>query len=139
MRLIKIWIVICILLFTTNINANDDEFTNIKISDLTVMELIKITSKIMNKNILITEKIKGKVDFISNKTVKKDDIINILIYVLQQKGYTIINNNDILRVVKLKDSAQYNVPIIKYNNKNYYQIVTKIFKVDYTNVDYISV
>ncbi len=137
MKLIKVWVMIFILLSSNAIVANN-EFTNIKIDDLTVMELIKITSKIMNKNILITDNIKGKVDFISNENVKEDDIINILIYVLQEQGYTLVNNNDILRVVKLANSAQYNAPIIKYNDKDYYQIVTKVFKVDYSNVDYIA-
>lgn len=137
MKLIKVWVMIFILL-SSNTMAKTNEFTNIKIDDLPVMEFIEITSKIMNKNILITNSIPGRVNFISNEKVKEDDIITILIYVLQEKGYTLINNDGILRVIRLSESAQYNAPIIEHNDKEYYQVVTKVFKVDYSNVDYIA-
>ena len=122
-----------------NVNIYAKEQINVNFKDLEIIDFIKVTSKIINKNILMTNKIKGKVDFISNKPIYKKDILNILIYVLSSKGYTIVDNQGILRIIKLTDAAKYNTPI--YSNKdniNEYQMITEIFKIKYANVDYIS-
>ena len=100
--------------------------------------MIKITSKIIDKNILLTQNINGKVDFISNKPVYKDDILNILIYTLEAKGYTVIENNDILRVVRLNDASKYNMPVLDNKESKTFQMVTEIFPIENTNVDYAS-
>ena len=60
-------------LFVLNLNAQEEP-VNINFKDLKVMDLIKITSKIIDKNILITEEIKGNVDFVSNKPINKDEL-----------------------------------------------------------------
>ncbi len=135
MRLIKVFLLV--ILFNGLLFSSDDKI-NINFKNLKIMDLVKITSKIIGKNILITQHIKGNVDFISNKPVNKDELTKILMYVLESKGYTLINNQDILRIVKLNDSAKKNVPIITSNTKkNYYQMVTTVFKVHNTNVDFI--
>jgi len=125
------------LLLITNIYAK--EKINVNFKNLEITNLIKITSKIIGKNILLMGNIKGKVDFISNKPVYKDDIYNILIYTLESKGYTIVENDNILRVVKISDVAKYNTPVYS-DSKNIQnsKIVTEVFKVKYSNVDYIS-
>ncbi|NQY22199.1 MAG: hypothetical protein HRT40_13015, partial [Campylobacteraceae bacterium] len=119
------------------LSASEDTI-NVNFKNLEIKDLIKITSKIINKNILITTPIKGKVDFISNKPVKKDEIINILMYVLQGKGYTIVENNEILRIVRINDTSKYNAPVVNNLSKKYYQMITKVFKVSYSNVDYVA-
>lgn len=135
MKLISKLLIISI--FIVSLNAK--EVININFKNLQIEDLIKITSKIINKNILMTENVKGTVDFISNKEVYKEDILNILMYVLAEKGYTIVDNNDILRIVKLNDSSQYNLPVLnKKNNNQYFQMITEIFNVKNTNVDYVS-
>ena len=70
------------------------------------MDLIKLTAKINNKNILLTKPIKGKVNFISNNLVNKKEVLNILRYVLDEKGYSLIQSNEILRIVKKKGKTQ---------------------------------
>lgn len=137
MKLKKVFLLIVLLGFY----LQADEKININFKELDIMELVKITSKILNKNILITQDIKGKVDYISNNDVSKDELVKILIFVLESKGYTLINNENILRIVKLNESTKNNVPIVnsKLNVKqNYNQMVTEIFKVNNVNADYIA-
>ncbi len=122
-----------------SVNAFAKEQININFKDLEIEDFIKITSKIINKNILMTNDIKGKVDFISNKPVYKDDILNILMYVLESKGYTTVDSDGIIRVIKLSDAAKYNTPV--YNNANdlkTYEMITEVFNIEHSNVDYIS-
>ena len=85
MRLISKLFVVCFL--ALNLNAQSDELIDINFKNLKIMELIKTTSKILNKNILITEEIPGNVDFITNNSVKKDELVKILGYILESKGY----------------------------------------------------
>lgn len=101
--------------FTCNILANDK--ININFKDLKISELIKITSKVINKNILFTNEIEGTADFIPNKEVSKNELIKILEFVLEEKGYSLVSENNILRVVKSSMIKKENI-IIKLKNIN---------------------
>lgn len=140
MKLNRVIYLIFILIFSINVFAKSEkERININFKNLKIEDLVKITSKIINKNILITNNIKGTVDFISNKPVYKDDVINILIYILEDKGYTLIENNDILRIVRLSDAVRYNLPIYTTSKSiSEYQMLTEVFSIDNINVDYVT-
>ena len=135
MRLIRAVFLVFILSFS--INAS--EKININFKDLKIMDLVKITSKIIDKNILVTQNIKGNVDFISNKPLDKDELVKILIYVLESKGFTLVQSDDILRIVKLNEGFKNNAPIITPSNKDelYYQMATKVIPVHNANADFI--
>jgi general secretion pathway protein D len=94
----KLNILLLIAILAVNLFANDE--ININFKDLKIMDFIKITSKIINKNILITDEIDGNVNFVSNKSVNKNELTKILNYVLEDKGYKLVFNDDIYRVVK---------------------------------------
>lgn len=88
-----------LIILTFKIYANS-ELININFKNLKIMELIKITSEKINKNILVTKDIKGEVDFISNEPLAKENLLNILKFSLEDHGYKLIENKNILRVVK---------------------------------------
>ena len=137
MRLISKFLFVCLILL--QLNAVEEEKVNINFKDLKVMDLVKITSKIIDKNILVTEEIKGNVDFISNKPVNKDELIKILGFVLEDKGYSLVQSSDILRVVKLNSGSNSNVPVANLTPKDdLYWMVTEIFTVKDTDVDYVA-
>jgi cell division protein FtsA len=71
MRLIKVFLLV--ILFNGLLFSSDEKI-NINFKNLKIMDLVKITSKIIDKNILITQQIKGNVDFISNKPVNKSEL-----------------------------------------------------------------
>jgi len=131
-------ILLVFILSITLLNAKEEPTININFKNLQINDLIKITSKIINKNILLTQKINGKVDFISNKAVKKSEILDVLIYVLESKGYTMIDNNGLLRIVRINDASKYNMPVVSNKNISTFQMVTEIFSVQNANVDYVS-
>ena len=137
MKLIKVFVLLMILSFQ---GFCADEKININFKDLKIMDLIKITSKIIDKNILVTEQINGNVDFISNKAVEKDELIKILGFVLEDKGFSLVQSEDILRIVKLTESANSNVPILNNTNPNetHISMVTEIFTVYNADVDYVA-
>ncbi|MCD4759055.1 MAG: hypothetical protein K8R39_12345 [Arcobacteraceae bacterium] len=86
------------ILFQLNLFANQEVKINFK--NLDTENLIKITSKIVQKDILITSKVEGKVQYISNKPINKKNILDILRYDLQSKGFSLLIRDDIFLVVK---------------------------------------
>ena len=135
MRLISKILLIGVFVFS----LNAEEKININFKDLKIMDLVKITSKIIDKNILITEDIKGNVDFVSNKPVNKDELIKILGFVLEDKGYSLVQSNEMLRIVKLNESANSNLPIANNSPKDdLYWMVTEVFTVKDADVDYVA-
>ena len=105
------FVFIAILAF--NLVANDE--INVNFKDLKISDLVKITSKIINKNILITQEIEGTIDFIPNKPVNKNELIKILYMTLEDKGYTLVEDNDVLRVLKLSEIKK-ETSLIKLKN-----------------------
>ncbi len=105
------FVFIAILAF--NLVANDE--INVNFKDLKISDLVKITSKIINKNILITQEIEGTIDFIPNKPVSKNELIKILYMTLEDKGYTLFEDNDVLRVIKLSEIKK-ETSLIKLKN-----------------------
>lgn len=105
------FVFIAILAF--NLVANDE--INVNFKDLKISDLVKITSKIINKNILITQEIEGTIDFIPNKPVNKNELIKILYMTLEDKGYTLFEDNDVLRVLKLSEIKK-ETSLIKLKN-----------------------
>ena len=103
------------LIFSFSSQANTDDKININFKDLKISDFIMITSKIINKNILFTDKIEGIMDFIPNKEVSKSDLLKILDFVLEEKGYVLIDEKNILRVVK-SSTIEKDTLIIKLNN-----------------------
>lgn len=135
MKLIRV----SVLLFMFVFSSFADEKININFKDLKIMDLVKITSKIIDKNILVTDDIKGNVDFISNKPLDKAELVKILGYVLEDKGYSLVQTRDILRIVKLNESANSNVPVANSSDDNQlYSMVTEVFTVYNADVDYVA-
>lgn len=125
------------LLACTVLAFGKGEEININFKNLEIVDLIKIASKILDKNILLEQDIAGRVDFVSNKPVDKEDVLNILMYTLEPKGFTIVDNNGILRVVRINDASKYNVPVVNKTVETF-QIITEVFTVSNVNVDVVS-
>ena len=103
MRLISILFLFMSLTFAQKVEIN--------FKDLEISEFVKMVSKITNKNILLNTKIPGKVNFISIKPVEKSQITDLLISVLKNKGYTIIDSgNGFLEVVRSSDATRKSPP-----------------------------
>ena len=134
MKLIRI--ILCVIFMNGYLLSN--EKVEINLQNMLIMDLVEVTSKIMNKNILYTQKVIGKIDYISNKPVTSDELYKILIHVLKEKGFTIVQNGDILKIVKLSDSSKSNVPIQGGSNNSSYFIVTEVINVPNMDVDVLA-
>ncbi len=139
------WLLVLILPIVLNVTVlfaqDDNKPLNINFSELEIVDFIKITAKILDKNILLTDDVKGKVDFISNNPIYKKDLLNLVTYVLQDKGFTIVESGGILRVVRINDAAKSNLKV--FNNSSPkklsdFNMITEVFNIEFANVDYVS-
>jgi len=135
MRLIRLVVLVCSLVVVLSAR----EKVNVNFSDLKITDFVKLVSKVTNKNILLNNKINGVVNFVSTVPVYDDELVNILVSVLESKGYTIIENGSILEVVRSSEVAKHNTKVISKGTKTYGSImVTQSITIDDENIDIIA-
>ena len=115
------------------------EKVNVNFADLEISDFIQLISKITNKNILIHDKISGKVDFVSNSPVYADELMEILISVLESKGFTLMENGSLMEVVRSTEAAQHNAKVQSQGKKASGSLmITQSMKIDGENVDVVA-
>jgi len=112
MRLISVFLIVTLAFSKVNLN-----FQNLDINDF-----IKMVAKITHKNILITQPVVGKVNFVSVKPVEESEVYDILLSVLKSRGYTIVKDGNILKVVRSSEAIKEAPPL----NSNFYEMQTSI-------------
>jgi len=135
MRLIKILFVIFII---TNIaNAQSNDKVDINFRNLAIGDFVQMISKITKKNILIDTDISGKVNFVSSKPVKKSDLIPLANSILLNKGLTLIDQGNYLKVVKISQAAGEGVAVGSGKNSNG-MMKTVVFRLKNSNAEDVS-
>lgn len=128
MRLNRFWILLwSIFLFSQVAVCAERKQVDINFKNLEIENFIKMTSKILNKNIMLTTPVGGTVDFVSSKPIYEDELLDIVQSVLASKGFTLVENDVFLEVVKLSEASKYNLPVVKID-KNYKQMITQSIK-----------
>jgi len=134
MKLIRI--ILCVIFMNGYLLSN--EKADINLQNMPIMDLVEITSKIMKKNILYTQKVIGRIDYISNKPVNSNELYKILIHVLKEKGFTIVEDGDILKIIQLKNSTSSNIPISTSKNNSSYFMVSEVVNIPNFDVDILA-
>jgi len=115
------------------------ERVNVNFSNLQIDDFIKLVSKVTKKNILMNNNIRGKVNFISTTPVYSDELTDILISVLEAKGFTLVKNGSLYEIVRSTEAAKNNLSIVKQGKKPYGSLmVTQTIHVKGENVDIIA-
>ncbi len=119
---------------------NTDEEVSINFKDLSINEFVDLMSKILKKNILLTQPLAGKVEFYSAAPVKKSDITNIFISILESKGFTLVENGEFLEIVRSAEASKYNLKVIgTYANTGDHQtMITQPIQIKGENVDQVA-
>ncbi len=141
MRYIKI--VFVALLLSTHLPAKEKktiyattkEVVNIKFNNLKIEDFIKLVAKIIHKNILITTPIPGKVNFVSSAPVYKDELFNILIDILDAKGFTLVEEGNYLKIVRSSRAVKEG---IDFAAKTPGIMRTTIIRIQNANVDIVA-
>jgi len=140
MKFIKICLIILMLGTTLTAKVDKNEEVNINFKDLSISEFVDLMSKILKKNILLTQPLAGKVQFYSASPVKKSDITNIFISILESKGFTLVENGEFLQVVRSAEASKYNLKVISTWGKSggAQTMITQPIQVKGENVDQVA-
>jgi len=135
MKFIRILLAILLL----SIALEGKEKVNINFSNLQINDFIKLVSRITHKNILVPNKISGSVNLVSTAPIYDDELLDLLVSVLETKGYTLIENGSVLEVVRVSEAAKHNVKVIVANKRAHGSLmVTQALKVEDENVDVVA-
>jgi general secretion pathway protein D len=126
----KVFLFFLLLLLSTNLNSR--ELVKANFNNLTLTNLIKITSKIIDRNILISTKLSGKINFIYNKPIYKDEVLKVLKTILGSKGFKVIEKNNILNIVSLNNNI-HKIKVIYLKNTQADSILSIIKDLEINN------
>lgn len=115
------------------------EQVNINFSNLEIEEFVRLVAKITDKNILITNKVVGTVDMVSSSPVYDTELMDILISVLESKGFTMVKNGSIYEIVRSNDAAKSTYRVEQEGVKlNGSLMTTQVITVKGENVDIVA-
>ena len=129
------------LLLTTilALSLSAREQVNVNFANLEINDFIKLIGKITNKNILINNKITGSVDFVSSSPVYDDELLEILVSVLESKGYTLVENGSIYEIVRSSEAAKHNAKVVVAGRGvSGSLMITQAIKIEDENVDIVA-
>ncbi|MBE0499668.1 MAG: hypothetical protein IBX43_10620, partial [Campylobacterales bacterium] len=140
MACFKVCLMLIMLASAGYAKADKDEEVAINFKDLGITEFVDLMSKILNKNILMTQPLTGKVDFYSAVPVKKSDITNIFLSILESKGFTLVETGAFLEVVRSAEASKYNLKVISTGGSmgHTQTMVTQPIQVRGENVDQVA-
>jgi general secretion pathway protein D len=121
---------LCTLLFFNPFLFADDLKKDVKFKNLDLKELIKVSSKILDKNILVKTDIKGKVDFISVKPISKKQLLKVLKNSLESFGYELIDKDSFF-IIKEKNQE-------KKQKKIEHKVITKVIALKNIQVEQLK-
>ncbi len=137
---LKVYLIILMLGTGAYAKPNMDEEVSINFKDLSITEFVDLMSKILKKNILLTQPLAGKVEFYSAAPVKKSDITNIFISILESKGFTLVENGEFLQIVRSAEASKYNLKVVGTLGKigDHQTMITQSIQVKGENVDQVA-
>lgn len=118
--------------------ADERRTINIDFKDLEIEDFIKLVSRVTNKNVLLDRPIRGKIEFISSTPIYKENLLEILISILESKGYTLIDQGEFYGVVRGNEAAKYNLPVLAEEDTSIKQLITVSIRPKVENVDVIT-
>ena len=109
-RIIKVGSVFSLLAaFSVASWAEQTWTVNFKDSD--IEEVIKFVADVTGKTTVIDQRVKGRVKVISSKPLNEAELLTLFRTVLEIHDFTLVEVDDVIRVVPLKDARSSPVPV----------------------------
>jgi len=96
--------------------VKDNTFA-LNFNDVEIAEFINVMSQIIGKNIILSDKVKGKITVSSARKVPISEAFNIMKSILEIKGFAVIETENLIKVVPIKEAIQKNTDVIVDGNR----------------------
>jgi general secretion pathway protein D len=127
-------IVTCSLLTATaNLPAADDDYINL--NNVEIQDLISLVAKETGKDFIVDQQVKGKVTFVTGPGLKKQDLYEAFLSVLQVHGYEAVESGNLIKIVPSGKARSNVAPLVKDSSQNNAdETITQVVKLDYIQV-----
>lgn len=94
-----------------------DNTFSLNFNDVEISEFVNVMSQVIGKNIILSDKVKGKITISSAKKVPISEAFNIMKSILEIKGFAVIETENLIKVVPIKEAIQKNTDVIVDGNR----------------------
>lgn len=140
--LVSVLSISAVMSITGILTAQSRGTVSLNFNDVEIADFLKMMSAHTGKNITVSEKVRGKITLISQKRVPVAEAYNLMVSILQVKGYAVIESDNIVKVVPLNEAILNNTQVIIDNDDkvsaNSDSAVTYILSLDYADAAEMS-
>ncbi|HNR87541.1 MAG TPA: secretin N-terminal domain-containing protein [Spirochaetota bacterium] len=97
--------------------AEKGKYFTLNFKDVEINEFLNVMSQLIGKNIIIDEKIRGKVTISSAKKIPVTQAYDIMKSILEVKGLAVIETENLIKIVPIKEAIRKNVEVMIDDNK----------------------
>ncbi len=105
------------LMAALSVNAWAEQTWTVNFKDTDIQEVIKFVADVTGKTTVIDQRVKGRVKVISAKPLNEAELLNLFRTVLEINDFTLIEVDNVLRIVPLKDARSSPVPVTDLANR----------------------
>jgi len=124
----------------TKEKEKDNSFA-LNFNDVEISEFLNVMSQVLGKNIILSDKVKGKITINSARKVPIAEAYNLMKSILEIKGFAVVETENLIKVVPVKEAVQKNVEVIIDGDKvklNREDVVTFLLELKYADSNDIS-
>ena len=115
-RIIKVGSVFS-LLTALSVSSWAEQTWTVNFKDSDIQEVIKFVADVTGKTTVIDQRVKGRVKVISSKPLNEEELLTLFRTVLEIHDFTLVEVDDVIRVVPLKDARSSPVPVTDATTK----------------------
>ena len=127
--------VVVIIAMLASVSLQAREKVNVNLQNIKIGDLIKMVGKQTGKNILITQPVPGTVDFVSTAPIYEDELMDILLAVLEKKGFTLVEDGNFYTLERANTAVKRNLPVSRSSGG---LMRTEFIEITNENVDIIA-
>jgi general secretion pathway protein D len=123
--------VTALALLLITINATADETATLNLNNADIRVLINTVSEATGKNFIIDPRVKAKVTVVSSKSMKKDELYEVFLSILDVHGFSAVPGEGIIKIVPDVNAKQGAVPTgydKRYADSD--QLVTRVLQLE---------
>jgi general secretion pathway protein D len=117
-----------------------DSSFSLNFNDVEISEFLNVMSQVLGKNIILSDKVKGKITINSAQKVPINEAYDLMKSILEIKGFAVIETENLIKVVPIKEAVQKNVEVIldgdkvKLNNEDAVTFLLELVHADANDV-----
>lgn len=114
---------------------------SLNFNDVEISEFLNVMSQVLEKNIILSDKVKGKISINSAQKVPVAEAYDLMKSILEIKGFAVIETENLIKVVPVKEAVQKNVEVIIDGDKvklNKEDAVTFLLSLTYADANDIA-